>query len=155
MLMGDSGEAGRGEGGGVVREVGGAEASEEAEGEIEAADEELCREMHRAAGYSEVRDEPEGAGGEGGIDAGDEGVEVGLDEAVEEEVGDDEVVRVFEGNRYCVGVKGSEARGRVGGRCFAALAQELEHGGAGVDCVGVKVRIACEELGEEPAVSVS
>ena len=43
MLVGDSGEAGLGEGRRVVGEVGGAEAGEEAEGEVEAADEELLR----------------------------------------------------------------------------------------------------------------
>ena len=43
VLLGDSGEAGLGERGGVVGEVGGAEAGEEAEGEVEAADEELLR----------------------------------------------------------------------------------------------------------------
>ena len=95
MVVGDSGEAGGGEGGGVVGEVGGAEAGEDAEGEVEAADEEVGGEAHGAGGDAEVGDEPEGSGSEGGGDAGDEGVEFGLGEAVEEEVGDDEVVRVW------------------------------------------------------------
>ena len=76
----------------MVGEVGGAEAGEDAEGEVEAADEELCGETHEAGGDAEVGDEPEGAGSEVWGDAGDEGVEFGLGEAVEEEVGDDEVV---------------------------------------------------------------
>ncbi len=99
MLVGDSGEAGLGEWGGVVGEVGGAEAGEEAEGEIEGADEEFGWKMHGAGGNAEVGDEPEGAGGEVGCDAGDEGVEFGLGEAVEEEVGDDEIVGAFERER--------------------------------------------------------
>jgi hypothetical protein len=35
------------------------------------------------------------------------------------------------------------------------LAEELEHGGAGVDRVGVEARILSEELGEEAAVAVA
>jgi hypothetical protein len=76
----------------VVGESGGAETCEETEGEIEAADEELCRETHGAGGNAEVGDEPEGSGSEGRSDASDESVEFGLGEAVEEEVGDDEIV---------------------------------------------------------------
>ena len=87
-----SGEAGGGEGGGVVGEVGGAEAGEEPEGEVEAADEELCAGDAWAGGDAEVGDEPEGVGFEVRGEAGDEGFEFGLGEAVEEEVGDDEVV---------------------------------------------------------------
>jgi hypothetical protein len=96
MLMGDSGQAGLGEWRGVVGEVGGAETSEEAEGEVEAADEELRGETHGTRGDAEVGDEPEGLGSEGGSDAVDEGVEFGLGEAVEKEVGDDEVVGTIE-----------------------------------------------------------
>ena len=43
----------------------------------------------------------------------------------------------------------------VGSCCFAAFAEELKHGGAGVDCVGVEMWVVCEELGEEAAVSVA
>jgi hypothetical protein len=96
MLMGDSDQAGLGEWRGVVGETGSAESGEEAEGEVEAADEELCGETHGARGDAEVGDEPEGSGSEGGSDAVDEGVEFGLGEAVEEEVGDDEVVGAYE-----------------------------------------------------------
>jgi hypothetical protein len=92
MLLGDSGQTGLGEGCGVVGEVGGAETGEEAEGEVEASDEGPCGEAHEAVWDAEVGDEPEGSGSEGGSDAGDEGVEFGWGEAVEEEVGDDEVV---------------------------------------------------------------
>ncbi len=81
-----------GEGRCVVGEVGGAQAGDDAEGEVEAADEELRGQAHGAGGNAEVGDEPECSGSEGGDDAGDEGVEFGLGEAVEEEVGDDEVV---------------------------------------------------------------
>jgi len=96
MLVGDSGEAGLREGCGVVGEAGCAETGEDAEGEVEAADEELCRDTHGAGGDAEVGDEPEGSWGESGSNASDELVEFGLGEAVEEEVGDDEVVLLFE-----------------------------------------------------------
>jgi hypothetical protein len=139
----------------VVGEVGGAEAGEDAEGEVEAAYEEFRGEMHGAAGDAEVGDEPESSGSERGSEAGNEGVEFGLGEAVEEEVGDDEVVRAFEGEGECVGLVGAEASGGVRGCCCAALTEELEHVGTGVACVSVEESVLCEELGEETAVSVA
>jgi len=48
-------------------------------------------------------------------------------------------------------LEGSEAVG-VG---LAAAAEEVEHGGAGVDGEGVEVGLAGEELGEESAVAVA
>jgi hypothetical protein len=78
-----------------------------------------------------------------------------LGEAVEEEVGDDEVVSRLERNGDCVGVMGAEANGGVGSRCLAAFAKELEHGGADVDCVGVEIRVLLEKLGEEATVAVA
>ncbi len=50
-----------------------------------------------ASGNTEVRDEPEGSRSECGGDASDEGFEFGLGEAVEEEVGYDEIVRASSG----------------------------------------------------------
>jgi hypothetical protein len=38
---------------------------------------------------------------------------------------------------------------------LAALAEEVEHGGAGVDGQGVEVGLLGEELGEEAAVAVA
>jgi hypothetical protein len=38
---------------------------------------------------------------------------------------------------------------------FAAFAQEMEHGGAGVYGVGLKMGVSGEELGEEAAISVA
>ena len=148
----------------MVGEAGGAEAGEEAEGEVEAPDEELCRETHGAGGDAEVGDEPEGSGSEGRGDASDESVEFGLGEAVEEEVGDDEIVSFvsvgcvgfpLEREGECVGLMGAKAKGGIRDCCFAALAKEVEHGGADVDCVGVEVRVVLEELGEEATVAVA
>ena len=87
--------------------------------------------------------------------AGYEGFEVGLGEAVEEEVGDDEIVRFGcrRGEGEGAGLVGLEAGGRVGG--FAALAEELEHGGAGVYGVHFDDGVRGEELGGEAAVSVT
>jgi hypothetical protein len=50
---------------------------------------------------------------------------------------------------------GAQAKGGIRDRCFAALAKEVEHGGADVDCVGVEVRVLLEELGEEASVAVA
>jgi hypothetical protein len=155
MLVGDSSEAGLREGCSVVGEAGGAETGEEAEGEIEAADEELCRDTQGAGGDAEVGDEPEGSGSEGGNDASDERVEFGLGEAVEEEVGDDEIVSLCGREGDGVGVMGAEADGGVGSCCFAALAEELKHRRTGVDYVGAEIRVLLEELGEEASVAVA
>ena len=105
VMLSDSSEAGLGERRGVVGEMGGAEAGEETEGEVEAADEECCGETHGAGGDAEVGDEPEGSWAERGSDAGDEGFEFGLGEAVEEEVRHDEVVGAFEREGESVGVE--------------------------------------------------
>jgi hypothetical protein len=155
MLMGDSGEAGLGEGSGVVGEVGGAKAGEEAEGEIQAADEEFCGETHGAGGNAEVGDKPEGSRTQVFCGAGDKGIEFRLGEAVEEEVGDYQVVVTFERVDECVGVVRAEAKGGVGRCCLAALAEEPEHGSAGVDCVAVELGVVLEELGEEATVTVA
>jgi hypothetical protein len=159
VVVRDSAEASVGERGGVIGEAGGAEVGEDAEGQIEGSDEESGREAHEAGGDAEVGDEPERVGGEAGDDAGDQGFEVGLGEAVEEEVGYDEIVG------FCWGVWGWEGEGAglvgfeavegVGGGCFAVAAEELEHGGAGVDCIGLEVGVLGEELGEEAAVAVA
>jgi hypothetical protein len=78
-----------------------------------------------------------------------------LGEAVEEEVGDGEIVRAFEMESECAVVVGAETSSGVGSCCLATLAQELKHDGAGVDGIGVEMRIVFEELGEETAVSVA
>ena len=81
----------------MVGEAGGAEAGEDAEGQVEAADDGAGREAHWSGGDAEVGDEPESVGLEGWGEAMDEGFEVGLGEAVEKEVGDDEVVSLVWG----------------------------------------------------------
>lgn len=146
----DGQEADAGEGGGVVREVGGTEAGEEAEGEIEAADEAAGGQAQEARGDAEVGDKPEGFGGEAGGEAAGEGVELRVGEAIEEEVGDNEVVDGAGGEGEGVGVVGGEALGGV-----AARYEEGEHGGAEVDGVGVERWVAGEEAGEEAAVAVA
>ena len=158
MLPGDSGHAGLGEWRGVVGEAGGAQTGEEAEGEVQAADKGLCGEAHEAVWDTEVGDEPKGSWSEGWNDACDESVEFGLGEAVEEEMGDDEVVSVvflLEREVDCVGVMGAEASIRIGRCCFAALAEEVEHSSADVNCVGLELRVVNEELGEKSSVSVA
>ena len=88
-------------------------------------------------------------------DAGEEGVELGLGKTVEEEVGDDEVVGGVEREGEGVGLLGVEALRGVWCDGFAALAEELEHGGADVYGVDGDVWVGCEESGSEAAVSVA
>ena len=72
--MGDSFETRLFQGRDMVWQAGRAEAGKDAEGKIEDSDEELCRATHGAGGDAEVGDEPEGVGGEGGSDPGNEGI---------------------------------------------------------------------------------
>jgi hypothetical protein len=157
MVVRDSGEAGVGEWSGMVGEVRCSEAGEDPEGQVQSAYDELRGSTHGSGGNAEVGEEPDRAGSEGGRDSVDQGLEVGLGEAVEEEVGDDEVVFSFEmrGEVQGVGVVDSQAGFDVAVDCFAAAAEELEHGGAGVDGIGVEVTVLREELREKAAVSVA
>ena len=92
FVAGDAREAGGGEVGLGVGEVGDAQAGEDAEGEVEEADVEGGeRAEDGALRDGEVGEEPEGAGGGVRGDLVGEGGEFRLGEAVEEEVGDDEV----------------------------------------------------------------
>ena len=142
----------------MIGETAGAEAGEDAEDKVEGAGEKFCGEAHGAGGGdAEVGDEPKCAGGEGWGDPSDQSFEIGLGEAVEEEVSDDEVVffSARRGEGQCVGVVGLQAECSVGCGCFAAAMEECEHGGAGVDGVGFQLRVLCEESSEEAAVSVA
>ena len=80
----------------------------------------------------------------------DEGIEVGLGEAVEEEVGGDEIGGGVRGVGQGVLMVGGQEWGVV-----AALAEELEHGGAGVYGVDLNVWVDVEEGLGEAAVSVA
>ena len=77
----------------VVGEGAEGEAGEEAEGAVEGADDWGGDEAAVEAGRDgELRDEPLGLGGCDGAEGCGEGLDFGGGEAVEEEVGDDEVV---------------------------------------------------------------
>lgn len=151
----EEGEAGLAEGGGVVREAGGAESGEEAEGEVEEPNESVGGEAERAGWDAEVGEEPEGAGCEVGDETGGELIELRLGEAIEKEVGDDEVVEAVGLEGDGVGRVGLEARFGGGGGGAGSMAEEVEHGGTEIDGVGVKAWIAGEEVGEEAAVAVA
>jgi hypothetical protein len=69
---------------------------------------------------------------------------------------DDQVVgRCFDRDGQSVALVGLEASGGAGRSCLASMAEQAEHRGAGVDRVGLKMRIAGEELREEAAVSIA
>jgi hypothetical protein len=88
-------------------------------------------------------------------EAGGEVVEFGLGEAVEEEVGDDEVVRVGWGEGEGVAVVGAQAGFGCVVRPVGSAGEEMKHGGADVDGVDVEVGIGGEEAGKEAAVAVA
>ena len=80
-----------------------------------------------------------------------EGVDFGLGEAVEEEVGDDEVGFGGGSDGEGRGLQGSDSRG-IG---LAAAAEEMEHGGAGVEGEGAEVGSVSKEAGEEATIAVA
>jgi hypothetical protein len=133
FVAGEAREAGGGEGGLGVGEVGDAEAGEDAEGEVEETDVEGGEGAEECVlRDGEVGDEPEGAWGGVCGDLMGECGEFGLGEAVEEEVGDDEVSAGRWGAGECRGLEGPDAMD-IG---LAAVTEELKHGCAGIDGEG-------------------
>jgi hypothetical protein len=131
----------------VVGKVRRTEAGEDAEAEVEAANESSGGEARASSGDMEV--------GEVRADAGGEGIEVRLRETVEEEVGDDEVVRA--GGYECAGVGDvrAEARTCCGVGAGGSAGEEREHRGAEVDGVGFELGVRGEESRGEAAIAVA
>lgn len=84
-----------------------------------------------------------------------ESIEVGLSEAVEEEVGGDKIIGACKRKSQGIAVMDAQARVSVGSRRFRALPEELKHGDARVDRIGSKMRVVREQLGEKAAVAVA
>lgn len=99
----------------------------------------------------EIGEEPEGIGcGEGG-ELGDQGVQLIGAEAIEEEVGGDEVEAGFGwGPLKDIGVDELHA-GFIGVRLFQGVAGLFDHSGAGIDAGDLEVWIALEQRDEEAA----
>ena len=152
FVAGDAGEAGGGEGRLRIGKVGDAQAGEEAEGQVERADVEGGEGADDGSlRNGEVGEEPEGAGsGLGGEVLGEAG-EFGLGEAVEEEMSNDEVGIGRRSDREGGGLEGADAVQEG----LAAPAEQLKHGGAGIDGQGTEVGPAIKEPGEETAVPVT
>jgi hypothetical protein len=92
VVAGDAVEVGVAEGGLWIGKAGDAQAGEDAEDKVERADVEGGeRAKDAGVGLAEVGDEPEGSGLELGGDALGESVDFGLGEAVEKEMGCDEI----------------------------------------------------------------
>ncbi len=86
-FSGDAAKSGAGESGLGVGKVAHAEAGEQAKCSVERRNVEAGERAEEAGGWEgEVADEPERAGGELRGEAGGEGVDLGLGEAVEQEV---------------------------------------------------------------------
>lgn len=139
----------------MVGEASSAEAGEDTEGEVEGADDDAGREAHRPGWDTEVGDHPEGVKGERWNDTSDERFEFELREAVEKEVGGDQVILSVGSKGESVGVLSLEANCRVEGAGPATLAKQMDHGGAGVDGVGVDTGIGGHQGSEETAISIA
>ena len=108
---------------------------------------------HPAGWNLEFRDEPLSAGCEMLAEARDEVIGFGFGEAIEEEVGADEVV----------GAGGLESSGvfAIGGKAIAnsefcgAVFEKAQHNGARVDSFGEEMWVGGEKFGNEAAVAIS
>jgi len=137
----------------VVGQTADGESREQAEGAVENGDEGTgYQAAEGGGGDGEFRDEPEGVGGENGAEIGGEGVDFRSGEAVEEEVGDDQVVG---GGRWGesaeVGDLGANALGVRAG----SADKGAEHSRTGVDGVDVNVGVGAEQAGGEASVAVA
>ncbi len=88
----------------MVGELRDAQAGEDTEGEDRGDERGRGREVARSNRYAEIGEDPEGVGSEVRFEPDGELIELGLGQAVEEEVGDDEVVRA--GGLEAAGVGG-------------------------------------------------
>ena len=127
----------------MVGELRGAEARQQTEGVIEDSDQNAGEGADPIGGDAEVGDEPQGSGFQVRGEVADEAVEFCLREAVEEEVGDDEVIGLGRDKGESRGVVGLNAA-PIGG---AVRCQQVQHGSTCVDCFGLESRIRCEEFG--------
>ena len=111
--------------------------------------------MHGTRGDAELGDDPQRARLKLGSNARAKSVELRLREAVEEEVGDDEVVAALgrEGER--AGLVSAETSAGILRLCYSSSLQQTQHGAAGVDRIRVQIGIDGEQTGEEAAVAIS
>src|SRR5215469_10855914 len=109
----------------------------------------------RVVGEGEVADEPEGAGGELCCNAGDERVDVRLREAIEKEVGGDEIGLRCDIDFERGALQRGETASGVGNGLQAAAAKFVEHDGADIGSDRGALRVAEEKLLEEAAVAIA
>ncbi len=129
------------------------EAGEEAEGAVEGQDQGTCDEAAEAGVWDgELRDQPSGLGEGRCAEGCGEGLDLGGGEAVEEEVGHDEVVRrVWGAEGAGIGVVSVNAGGVVSG----PMQQGVEHGGAGIDGVNAENGSGAKQAGGEAAIAIA
>lgn len=128
----------------------GTQAGSSAEEGVEEAEEPPGQKFRRPGrGHAEVRKQPAGVRQCGGGELSHHGREFFRAEAIEDEVGDDEIV-AGRGRfpREYVGVDKLDPCGRTG-----PGAGELKHGSAGIDAGDFGPRMAAEQLGKESAVA--
>jgi hypothetical protein len=151
VVVGNACQPGFGEWRRVVRETRGAQAGDDAKGEVERANEHARGKTHAARWDAEVGDKPKSFCRERRSNKGDEIFEIRLGEAIEEEVSNDKVV----GSVRREGERAAVVRSQPRGTAPATLPQELKHGSAGVYSVDVDARVRGHEGCEKATISVS
>jgi hypothetical protein len=133
-----------------------AQAGEDAEGGVEGGDDEAARGGAQTQGDLEFRDDPEGSGSEVGAEAeGERGGFLGR-EAIEKEVGGDEVIRAIGvGGRKGANVGAGGGEAGSGAEASGARGETAQHGRAAIDGVGAEMGSGGEQAGEETAVSIA
>jgi len=140
---------------GVIGQSVGAQAGENTERKVEAANEGHCWKTHETGWNAEIRDKPERSGSKRGCNAGDQGIELSLSKAVEKEVGDNKIIAACKRKSQGIGVMKTQASFGVGSCRFRALAKQSKHSDARVDRISPKVRIMREQLAKKAAVSIA
>lgn len=141
------------QGGIVVGQAGDAKPGEDAKCEVQKPNQQIRGNAHSTRRNGEVSYDPEGSRSKEGRNLSGDLIDFRLYEAVEEEVGDDEVILDFRG-------RGKKDQG-VGLVCAqdgirrAVVSKKFEHDTAGIDSVGLQRGILSEEACKEAAVAVA
>jgi len=130
--------------------MGRAQPCENAEGKVKRAHKDAGGETHGTGRDAEVGDEPECSRCEVRSEVGDKSFDIRLREAIEEEVGHDEIVSA--GGREGEGAGMARLQASGGS---ATLAEKVEHSGAGVYGFGVEIGVGSHQCAEEAAVPIA
>src|SRR5258705_6978522 len=153
--MGDTDKTRSGERSGMIGQSAGAQASDDTKPKVKADNQGQRGETHDPRRNAEIRDKPEGSGSKRRAPGSNQGIDLGLAKAVEEEVADNKIVAARKRNSQSIRMMNTQASLGARSGLFRPLTKQSKHGHARVDCIGPEDRVPCEKLGEKTAVSIA